>query len=91
MKVAGIKDCAELLAQTRGISKADAEGIMRDCVDVIAKKCIEGGVSFKDVFTIKQKTRKGRSGNMNGHEWKTEDSKTLSIKVGRWLEEEMNK
>lgn len=90
MKVAGIKDCAELLATTRGISKAEAEGIMKDCVEVLATKCAEGGVSFKGVFTIKQKTKKGRSGNMNGHEWKTDDKQTLTISVGSDLDKEMN-
>ena len=91
MKVAGIKDCAETLAQSRRISKSEAESIMKDVVEVLATKICEGGVSFKGVFTIKQKTQKGRSGNMNGHEWKTEDKQTLSIKVGNDLDMEMNK
>ena len=92
-KVAGLKDCAELLAQTRGISKAEAESIMKDVVQVISTKCTEGGVSFKGVFTIKQKVQKGRSGkcSFNGKEWKTEDKNTLSISVGSDLEVELNK
>ena len=93
MKVAGIKDCAELLATTRGISKAEAEGIMKDCVEVLATKCAEGGVSFKGVFTIKKKIQKGRSGvcKFNNKEWKTEDKNTLAITVGSLLEEELNR
>lgn len=90
-KVAGLKDCAELLAQTRGISKAEAEGIMKDVVEVLGTKCAEGGVSFKGVFTIKQKVQKGRSGSMNGKEWKTEDKVTLKITVGSDLDKELNK
>ena len=90
-KVAGLKDCAELLAQTRGITKTEAESIMKDVVEVIATKCTEGGVSFKGVFTIKQKVQKGRSGNFNGKAWKTEDKNTLSISIGSDLEAELNK
>lgn len=91
MKVAGLKECAECLAVTRGISKSEAESIMKDVVEVLATKCVNGGVSFKGVFTIKHKLQKGRSGNMNGKEWKTEDRTTLKITVGSDLEAELNK
>ena len=90
-KIAGIKDCAESLAVKRGISKSEAQSIMQDAVAVIIDKCKEGGVSFKGVFTIKKKVQKGRSGNFNGKEWKTEDKNTLSISVGSDLEVELNK
>lgn len=92
-KVAGLKDCAETLAVTRGIPKSEAESIMKDVVEVLATKCVEGGVSFKGVFTIKQKVQKGRSGkcSFNGKEWKTEDKNTLAITVGSDLEVELNK
>lgn len=90
--VAGIKDCAETLAAKRGISKAEAHSIMQDVVEVIADKCVEGGVSFKGVFTIKKKVRKGRSGkcSFNNTEWQTEDKNTLSITVGSELDSELN-
>ena len=89
----GMKDCVETLAQKRGISKAEAQSIMTDVVDVIAEKCIEGGVSFKGKFTIKKKVQKGRSGkcSFNGQTWKTEDKNVLSISVGSELEAELNK
>lgn len=90
-KVAGMKDCVEALAVKRGISKAEAQSIMQDTVAVIVDKCKEGGVSFKGQFTIKQKVQKGRSGNMNGKAWKTEDKNTLAISVGSELEAELNK
>lgn len=90
-KVAGMKDCVEALAVKRGISKAEAQSIMQDAVAVIVDKCKEGGVSFKGQFTIKQKVQKGRSGNMNGKAWKTEDKNTLAISVGSELEAELNK
>lgn len=92
MKVAGVKDCAELLAQSRGISKAEAESIMKDVVEVLATKIKDGGVSFKGVFTIKQKVQKGRTGTckFNGKQWKTEDKNTLSISVGSDLDAELN-
>ena len=91
--VAGIKECVEALAQKRGISKAEAHGIMNDVVDVIVEKVKEGGVSFKGKFTIKTKTRKGRTGKCKfngGKEWKTEDTTVLSITTGKELEAELN-
>lgn len=92
-KVAGIKDCAESLAVKRGISKAEAQSIMSDVVDVLVEKCKEGGVSFKGQFTIKQKVQKGRKGkcSFNNKEWQTEDKNTLAITVGSDLELELNK
>ena len=88
-----MKDCVEALAQKRGISKTEAQSIMVDVIDVIAEKCVEGGVSFKGKFTIKKKVQKGRSGkcSFNGQAWKTEDKNTLSISVGSELEAELNK
>ena len=90
--VAGMKDCVEALAVKRGISKAEAQSIMQDAVEVIAEKCVEGGVSFKGKFTIKHKIQKGRTGKcaFNGKEWKSEDKTTLSISVGAELDNELN-
>lgn len=92
VKVAGMKDCADALALTRGITKAEAEGIMKDCVEVLTAKIVEGGVSFKGLFTIKHKVQKGRTGkcSFNGKEWKTEDKNTLSINVGTELDKVLN-
>ena len=90
--IAGFKDCAEALAQHRGITKTEAESIMKDVVEVLGSKCAEGGVSFKGVFTIKKKIQKGRAGvcKFNNTEWKTEDKYTLAITVGSGLDAEMN-
>lgn len=92
-KIAGMKDCVEALAVKRGISKVEAQSIMQDVVDVISEKCVEGGVSFKGKFTIKQKVQKGRTGTckFNNKEWKTEDKTVLAISVGSELEAELNK
>ena len=89
----GMKDCVELYAKRRGISKAQAETEFKTAVDVIGDMCGDGGVSFKGLFTIKQKVQKGRSGkcSFNGKAWKTEDKNTLSITVGSDLEAELNK
>ena len=88
-----MKDCVELYAKRRGISKAQAETEFKTAVDVIEDMCVDGGVYFKGLFTIKQKVQKGRSGkcSFNGKEWKTEDKNTLSITVGSDLEAELNK
>ena len=89
----GMKDCVELYAKRRGISKAQAETEFKTAVDVIGDMCVDGGVSFKGLFTIKQKVQKGRSGkcSFNGKAWKTEDKNTLSITVGSDLEAKLNK
>ena len=88
-----MKDCVELYAKRRGISKAQAETEFKTAVDVIGDMCVDGGVSFKGLFTIKHKVQKGRSGkcSFNGKAWKTEDKNTLSITVGSDLEAELNK
>lgn len=89
----GMKDCVELYAKKRGISKAQAETEFKTAVDVIGDVVKEEGVSFKGLFTIKHKVQKGRTGKcaFNGKEWKSEDKTTLSISVGSELEEELNK
>ena len=91
MKVVGIKEVVESLASKRGSTKKEAEGIMNDVLDVLVDKLCEGGISFKGVFTIKQRTQKGRSGKMNGKAWKTDDKQVLSFKMGKDLEEKLNK
>lgn len=93
--LAGMKDCAEALAKTRGITKSEAESIMKDVVEVIASKCVDGGVSFKGVFTIKPKVQKGRTGTTKfkgvEKQWKTEDKVVLAISTGSDMEAELNK
>ena len=89
--LAGMKDCVEKYAQKRGISKAQAETEFKTAVDVIADACVDGGVSFRGIFTIKQKVQKGREGEVNGNSYKTEDKNTLKISVGSELDAELNK
>lgn len=89
--IAGIADCAEMLATKRGITKKEADSIMKDVVDVICDQIADkGGISFRGLFTLKKKLIKGRSGNMNGHEWKTEDSYKLSVSTGKDLLDKLN-
>ena len=91
-KIAGMKDCVEALAMKKGVTKVEAQNMINDVLEVIADKCKDGGVSFKGLFTIKQKVQKGRTGkcSFNGKEWKTEDKIVLSISVGAELENELN-
>lgn len=87
----GIKECCDALAQKRGIPKTEAQSIFSDVVEVLSDKIVnDGGVALKGVFTIKQKTQKGRSGNFNGKQWSTEDKQTLAISVGKDLEAKLN-
>lgn len=90
-KVFGIKECAELYAKKRGIPKSQAEEEFKTAVDVIGDMCVDGGVSFKGMFTISTKVRKGRKGSINGHDYETDDKKVLSISVGKKLDEALNK
>lgn len=87
----GMKDCVETYAKKRGISRAQAETEFKTAVDVIADACVDGGVAFKGLFTIKKKVQKGRSGNFNGKPWTTEDKNVLAISVGSDFEAELNK
>ena len=88
---AGMKECVEALAQKRGIFKSEAQSILEDVIDVICEKCVEEkGVAFKGKFTIKKKVLKGRTGSLNGKEWKTEDKNTLTISVGNDLDFDLN-
>lgn len=89
--IAGMKECVELYAKERGISKSQADTEFKTALDVIADMCVNGGVSFKGLFTIKKKLRKGRSGNINGKTWETKDTNVLVIKTGSKLAENLNK
>lgn len=91
MKISGIKDCVELYAKERGISKAQAEIEFKTALNVIADLCVDGGVSFKNLFTIKKKVQKGRTGSVNGKTYNTEDKNTLKISVGSELNKSLNK
>lgn len=91
--VASMTECAELLAERKEISKAEAMRIMDDVLQVISIKCVqEGGVSFKGLFTIKTKLRKGRTGkcHFNDTEYQTDDKVVLTITTGRALDEALN-
>lgn len=89
--IAGMKECVELYAKERGISKVQADTEFKIALNVIADMCVNGGVSFKGLFTIKKKLRKGRSGNINGKTWETKDTNVLVIKTGSKLAENLNK
>ena len=89
-KISGIKECIELYAKERGISKLQATEEFKTALNVITDMCINGGVSFKGMFTIKKVLRKGRKGVVNGYEYNTPDTNTLKITVGKELTEKLN-
>lgn len=90
-KIAGLKDCVETLAQKRGIPKTEAKSILLDVFDVLCDKIVEtGGVSIKDIMTLKIKVQKGRSGTFKGTEWHTEDKKLLAVKTGTQMKIRLN-
>ena len=90
MKLLGMKECVDSYAQKRGISRTQAESEFKTAVNVIADSCVDGGVSFKGLFTIKQVTRKGREGHIGDRQYKTEDKCSLKLSVGNALEQRLN-
>lgn len=86
-----MKECVEILAMKEGITKAEAEKRMKSCLDVIAEKCVTGGVCFKGLFTLKKVARKGRSVILNGVPYKGKDKNILKITVGTELSGKLNK
>lgn len=92
-KIAGMSDCVDLLSTKRDISKKEADSILKDVLEVIKEKCIEGGVSFKDYFTIKKSLLKKRKGvcSFNGVAWETKEKFKLKISTGKELSKELNK
>lgn len=94
--VAGVGELANELAATRGISRAEANSIMKDVVEVMATAIKDGGISIKGVMTIKPKVQKGRCGVIQfgenkGKEYHSADKVVLSIKAGSNMERELNK
>lgn len=94
-KVSGATDLANELAQKRGISKTEAQEVVKDLVEIMASAIVNGGVSFKGVMTIKPKLRKGRTGKISfgdkkGQQWKTEDKYVLEVTTGKVMDEELN-
>lgn len=88
----GMKELVDDLARKRGIPKSEAQSIIHDVVEVLSDNIVKyGGVAIKNVFTITQKTNKGRTGTFNDKEWKSEDSKTLSIRTGKDLKARLNR
>ena len=90
MKINGITEVIEKYAQKNGITKAQADKDIKSMLEVLSDCIVEGGVAFRDLFTIKIKTVKGRTGTVNNKEWKTEDSKSLKIVTGKSLKDRLN-
>ena len=90
----GIKDCIRSYANKTGCTLAEADKAMRTAVEVIKDEIINnGGDSFIDIFSIESVKREAR----NGVNPSTRDPyvipahRTLKIKVGKQLKEELNK
>ena len=89
-KVLGVKECVELYAQKRGITKLQAKEEFETALDTIADGCVQGGVSFRGMFSLKSKVRKGREGTINNIPYVSEDRNTLKFSIGKKLEEALN-
>lgn len=85
-----IKDFTEAYAMQRGINKSQAKREIDDFLKVFETAVMNGGVSFKGLFTIKTAIRKGRDGVVNDMSYHTDDKMTLKISVGKDLDEKLN-
>ena len=87
----GKKEFIENLAVKKGVTKAEATKDVEMFLETLSDACVNGGVSFKRLFTFKKVLKKGRSGSVNGVEYTTEDSNTVKVTVGSALKEMLNK
>lgn len=88
----GSTEFIERLAQKEGITKSRAKEMLKNFQDLIVQAVLEdGGISFRGIFTIKKKLRKGRSGKFgDGREWQSEDKYVLAIDTGNEMAEKLN-
>ena len=87
----GKKEFIENLAVKKGVTNAEATKDVEMFLETLSDACVNGGVSFKGLFTFKKVLKKGRSGSVNGVESTTEDSNTVKVTVGSALKEMLNK
>ena len=90
----GIKDCVRSYASKTGCTLAEADKAMRTAVEVIRDEIVNnGGVSFIGDFSLEVVCRQERRGlNPSTGEIHTIPAhRTLKLKVGKQLKEELNK
>ena len=90
----GIKDCVKSYASKTGCTIAEADKAMRTAVEVIRDEIVNnGGVSFIGNFSIEVVNRQERRSvnPSTGETHITPAHRTLKLKVGKQLKEELNK
>lgn len=94
MAKAGIKECVKTYAEKSGCTLVEADKAMRMAVEVIKEEILNtGGVAFVGDFSIEVVDRKERQGvNPSTKEPMTIPAhRTLKLKVGKTLKEELNR
>lgn len=92
--MSGIKDCVKSYASKSGCTLTEADKAMRTAIEVLKDEIINnGGVTFIGDFSIQVVHREEKRGILpsTGEPHVIPAHKTLRIKVGKQLKEELNK
>lgn len=92
--MSGIKECVKSYASKSGCTLAEADKAMRTALEVLRDEIVNnGGVSFIGDFTIQVVQRQEKRGVIpsTGEPHIIPAHRTLKIKVGKQLKEELNK
>lgn len=92
--MSGIKECVKNYASKSGCTLAEADKAMRTALEVIKDAIVnDGGVAFIGDFTIQVVQREAKRGVIpsTGKPHVIPAHRTLKIKVGKQLKEELNK
>lgn len=74
-----------------GVNKTEAKKqVDAFLVTLMESVARQDGVQFRGIFTAKKFYRKGREGNVAGHEYKTEGKNTVKFTVGKEFEDALN-
>jgi nucleoid DNA-binding protein len=91
------KDLVDNISSKMEVKKKDAGVLLDNVIETIKEGLMEDGVvKLLGIGTLKLTQRKGRTGviqfgESKGQEWKTEDTKTVTLSVSSELKEFINK
>ena len=79
------------VAVETGILKKTVKEVLDSLIEVTEKAVAEGNkVSLVGHFSLERKEVKGRTGKVNGVNWKTDDHYAVKFKSGKKFEEKVN-
>lgn len=90
MKLSNKSEFVKRYASYREIKKSEAEKEVDAFLSVLVSTCVEGGVSFNDLFKIEVAEKPAREGKCCGREYSTPASKKFSFKAFKGLLDALN-